>query len=198
MLERGEEMMKSALYVGLVHYPIYDKNFNVIATAITNYDLHDISRSSKTYGVKKYFIIHHVQGQLDMVHKIIGFWESPAGRKYNSYRTQAFDIVDIRPSIEAAVAAVTEAEGKRPYVVTTDARVYANTISYKDLRRKREEDNTPILLLLGTGYGMTKETMEQFDFILEPIYGAGDYNHLSVRSAAAIILDRLAGEEWWK
>lgn len=191
-------MMKSALYVGLVHYPIYDKNFNVIATAITNYDLHDISRSSKTYGVKKYFIIHHVQGQLDMVHKIIGFWESTAGRKYNSYRTQAFDIVDIRPSIEAAVAAVTEAEGKRPYVVTTDARVYANTISYKDLRRKREEDNTPILLLLGTGYGMTKETMEQFDFILEPIYGAGDYNHLSVRSAAAIILDRLAGEEWWK
>ena len=191
-------MMKSALYVGLVHYPIYDKNFNVIATAITNYDLHDISRSSKTYGVKKYFIIHHVQGQLDMVHKIIGFWESPAGRKYNSYRTQAFDIVDIRPSIEAAVAAVTEAEGKRPYVVTTDARVYANTISYKDLRRKREEDNTPILLLLGTGYGMTKETMEQFDFILEPTYGAGDYNHLSVRSAAAIILDRLAGEEWWK
>lgn len=191
-------MMKSALYVGLVHYPIYDKNFNVIATAITNYDLHDISRSSKTYGVKKYFIIHHVQGQLDMVHKIIGFWESPAGRKYNSYRTQAFDIVDIRPSIEAAVAAVTEAEGKHPYVVTTDARVYANTISYKDLRRKREEDNTPILLLLGTGYGMTKETMEQFDFILEPIYGAGDYNHLSVRSAAAIILDRLAGEEWWK
>lgn len=191
-------MMKSALYVGLVHYPIYDKNFNVIATAITNYDLHDISRSSKTYGVKKYFIIHHVQGQLDMVHKIIGFWESPAGRKYNSYRTQAFDIVDIRPSFEAAVAAVTEAEGKRPYVVTTDARVYANTISYKDLRRKREEDNTPILLLLGTGYGMTKETMEQFDFILEPIYGAGDYNHLSVRSAAAIILDRLAGEEWWK
>mgnify|MGYP002517447976 CR=1 FL=1 len=111
--------MKSALYVGLVHYPIYDKNFNVIATAITNYDLHDISRSSKTYGVKKYFIIHHVQGQLDMVHKIIDFWESPAGRKYNSYRTQAFDIVDIRPSIEAAVEAVAKAEGKRPYVVTT-------------------------------------------------------------------------------
>ena len=190
--------MKSSLYVGLVHYPIYDKNFNVIATAITNYDLHDISRSAKTYGVKKYFIIHHVPGQLDMVHKIMDFWESPAGRKYNAYRTQAFDIVDIRPSIEEAVQAVEAAEGKRPCVVTTDARTYANTISYKELRRKREEDGTPVLLLFGTGYGMTKETMEQFDYILEPIYGAGDYNHLSVRSAAAIILDRLAGEEWWK
>ena len=100
--------------------------------------------------------------------------------------------------IEAAVEAVTAAEGKRPYVVTTDARTYANTISYKELRQKREEDDTPILLLFGTGYGMTKETMEKFDFILEPIYGAGEYNHLSVRSAAAIILDRLAGEDWWK
>lgn len=191
-------MMKSPLYVGLVHYPIYDKNFNVIATAITNYDLHDISRSAKTYGVKKYFIIYHIPGQLDMVHKIMDFWESPVGRNYNGYRTQAFDIVDIRPSIEAAVEAVTAAEGKRPYVVTTDARTYANTISYKELRQKREEDDTPILLLFGTGYGMTKETMEKFDFILEPIYGAGEYNHLSVRSAAAIILDRLAGEDWWK
>jgi hypothetical protein len=190
--------MKSPLYVGLVHYPIYDKNFDVIATAITNYDLHDISRSAHTYGVKNYFIIHHVEAQLDMVHKIIDFWRSPVGRKYNSFRTEAFDIVQIQPSIEAAIEAVEKAEGKRPYVVTTDARTYANTISYKALRQKREEEDRPILLLLGTGYGMTKETMEKFDYILEPIYGAGEYNHLSVRSAAAIILDRLAGEAWWE
>ena len=47
--------MKVPLYVGLVHYPMYDKNFNIVATAVTNYDLHDISRSSKTFGVKRYF-----------------------------------------------------------------------------------------------------------------------------------------------
>lgn len=70
-----------------------------------------------------------------MVRKIMGFWESDTGRNYNGYRTQAFDIVDIRPSIGAAVAAVTEAEGKKPYVVTTDARTYSNTISYKALRQ---------------------------------------------------------------
>ena len=92
----------------------------------------------------------------------MGFWESDTGRNYNGYRTQAFDIVDIRPSIGAAVAAVTEAEGKKPYVVTTDARTYSNTISYKALRQKREEEDMPILLLFGTGYGMTKETMEKF------------------------------------
>ena len=93
---------------------------------------------------------------------------------------------------------MTRIEGKRPYIVTTDARTYANTISYKELRRRRDTDDTPILLLFGTGYGMTSETMEKFDYILEPIYGAGEYNHLSVRSAAAIIFDRLAGEAWWQ
>lgn len=128
----------------------------------------------------------------------MGFWRGDVGKNYNSYRTEAFDIVDIQPSIEAAVDAVTRIEGKRPYIVTTDARTYANTISYKELRRRRDTDDTPILLLFGTGYGMTSETMEKFDYILEPIYGAGEYNHLSVRSAAAIIFDRLAGEAWWQ
>ena len=93
---------------------------------------------------------------------------------------------------------ITCEEGVRPYVVTTDARTYAQSISYKDLRKRRETDGRPILVLLGTGYGMTKEVMEEFDFILEPIHGTGTYNHLSVRSAAAIILDRLAGSSWWE
>ena len=83
-------------------------------------------------------------------------------------------------------------------MVTTDARTYADTISYKDLRALGETGGRPILLLFGTGYGMTGEMMKKFDYILEPVYGPGEYNHLSVRSAVAIILDRLAGEAWWK
>lgn len=133
-----------------------------------------------------------------MIRKIMQFWESPVGKAYNAYRTQAFDIVDIQDSIAAAIESVTNREGLRPYVVTTDARTYANTISYKELRKRRETDCRPVLLLLGTGYGMTQEIMEAFDFILEPIRGYTTYNHLSVRSAAAIILDRLAGAAWWE
>lgn len=190
--------MSAPLYVGLVHYPVYDKNFNIVATAVTNYDLHDISRTSKTFGVRKYFLIHHVAGQLDMIHKILSFWRSKVGRNYNVYRTEAFDIVETQPSVERVIEKITETEGVRPYVVTTDARTYANTVSYKELRLKRECGNRPVLLLFGTGYGMTRDMMEQFDFILEPIHGTGEYNHLSVRSAVAVILDRLAGEAWWQ
>lgn len=65
------------------------------------------------------------------------------------------------------------------------------------MRRKIHSEDTPIFILFGTGFGMTKEMMKKFDYIVEPIYGAGTYNHLCVRSAVAIILDRLLGEPWW-
>ena len=44
------------VYIGLIHYPIYNKHMEVVTTALTNYDLHDIARTAKTYDVKKYFI----------------------------------------------------------------------------------------------------------------------------------------------
>jgi len=34
--------MASNLYLGLVHHPIYDKRKNIVATAVTNLDIHDI------------------------------------------------------------------------------------------------------------------------------------------------------------
>jgi hypothetical protein len=51
----------------------------------------------------------------------------------------------------------------------------------------------PVLLLFGTGWGLTEEVLAAADRRLEPIQGAGDFNHLSVRAACAITLDRLLG-----
>ena len=81
--------------------------------------------------------------------------------------------------------------------ITTDARQYDNTVSYGFVRNLLKEGSQPILLLFGTGFGIEKTVMSSFDYILEPIYGTCDYNHLCVRSAAAIIIDRIAGEQWW-
>ncbi len=50
------------------------------------------------------------------------------------------------------------------------------------------------LILFGTAWGIAKEVIEQADYILAPIQGNSNYNHLSVRSAAAIVLDRLLGD----
>ena len=51
----------------------------------------------------------------------------------------------------------------------------------------------PFLLILGTGWGLTEAIFSRSDYILEAIEGSTDYNHLSVRSAAAIVFDRLLG-----
>ncbi|MBP2653155.1 MAG: hypothetical protein H6Q73_724 [Firmicutes bacterium] len=185
------------VYLGLVHYPIYNKNNDIIATAITNFDVHDISRTARTYSLKRYYIIHPLDSQANLVREMIGYWREGFGGEYNPDRKEALSILDIAPDIASVVASITAEEGIAPIIVTTDARKYANTVSYQCLRNLLETGNRPCLVLFGTGYGMEQELMAGFDFILEPIYGPGDYNHLPVRSAVAIILDRLLGEKWW-
>lgn len=186
------------LYVGLVHYPIYNKRMQVIASAVTNFDIHDISRTCRTYDVKRYYIIHPLEVQKNIIRKIIGYWQDGYGKIYNPDRADALECVCWQESIAAAAADIEQRTGKRPYIVTTDARIYPNTVSYSFMRRQLHEGDKPILLLFGTGFGIEAEVMKSFDYILEPVYGSCDYNHLCVRSAAAIILDRLAGEAWWQ
>lgn len=188
----------AALYIGLVHYPIYNKREEIVTTAITNFDIHDIARTARTYGVKQYFVIHHIDSQINLTKEIIGHWQTGFGSQYNPDRREAFRILEFAPSIEQAVAAVTQQEGMAPHIVTTDARKYSNTISYSAMRQLIAQGDRPVLLLFGTGWGIEKSVMEKFDYILEPIYGPSDYNHLPVRSAVAIILDRIMGETWWQ
>lgn len=77
--------------------------------------------------------------------------------------------------------------------MTTCARVQQNTIEYDQLRRHIDEGRK-VLILLGTAWGLAPQVIEEAACTLPPIIGCGDYNHLSVRSAAAIILDRLLGK----
>ena len=185
------------LYIGLVHYPIMNKHKDVITTAITNYDIHDIARASITYDVSKYFIIHNIPAQRELAATIMSHWKTGFGSTYNPDRKYAFSGVELVNSIRSAIEKIVELEGQKPIIATTDARTYDNTVSYAWMRGTIENGDRPVLVLFGTGYGMTKETMEDFDYILEPVYGHGQYNHLSVRSAVSIILDRLRGEAWW-
>ena len=183
----------SNLYLGLVHYPVYNKHMQVIATAITNFDIHDIARTAITYDVKNYFLIHPLEVQAEMIKKITDYWQNGYGKVYNPDRNEALERVRYMPSIEEAINAIEKLEGKKPLTLTTDARTYPNTVKFSYIRDLLEKGDTPIFLLLGTGFGLEKETMASFDYILEPIYGVGPYNHLCVRSAAAIMLDRLRG-----
>lgn len=187
----------SSIYLGLLHYPIYNRNGDIITTAVTNFDIHDIARTSRTYGLKKYFIINPLQSQLDLAAEILEYWQNGAGAKYNTDRKEAFHILQTVPDLDDAIHLISDAEGQRPIIVTTDARNYGNSVSYRKLRQQIEMAENPLLLLFGTGWGIEKSLVNSFDYLLEPIYGCSDYNHLPVRAAVAIILDRLLGEAWW-
>jgi len=182
------------LYVALIHHPVIDKNGETIASAVTNLDLHDIARVCRTYGVKGYYVITPLKDQMVLVNRILGHWITGVGRTYNPNRQQALELVRVKATVAEMIGEITEAEGLRPKTVATTARRRAGSLSYRRLREMLV-DVAPIVLAFGTAWGLSDTFMADADFILDPLTGAGTYNHLSVRSAVSIILDRMLGKK---
>ena len=190
---RRAEVQLFRLFVALLHYPVYNKKKQVINTSLTNLDLHDIARAACTFGVSGYHIIQPLPQQRELIQNLLDHWRNGFGADYNPHRKAALDIVSLSPSLEETVAAITTAYGPLKRIATS-ARDAEGIIGYREMRKTMENEGGNYLLLLGTGWGLTEEEMHTADFRLRPIYGTADYNHLSVRSAASIILDRLLGE----
>ena len=180
------------IYVALTHYPVVNKRGDIIASALTNLDLHDIARAAKTYGVKSFYIVTPLSDQKALANKIIAHWAAGAGAVYNPDRRSALELIKVKDSIEDVAEDIKGIENSYPKTVTTCARKYPASIGYAEFRDVIE-DGIPHLLIFGTAWGLAESVISAADFVLEPITGATGYNHLSVRSAAAIILDRLLG-----
>ena len=177
----------------LIHYPVVNKNGDVIASAVTNLDMHDIARAGRTYGVRSFYIVTPVRDQLELVDKIVSHWVSGAGAAYNPERREALSIIRVQESFEAALADIASEGNGYPKTIVTSAQKQTNSIGMNELRDMIGKGR-PYVLVLGTAWGLTTDFMNQADYILEPISGSAEYNHLSVRSAAAIMLDRLLGK----
>lgn len=179
--------------IGLLHHPIYDRQKNIVATNVTNLDVHDIARAARVYGVEKYYIIHPMQEQLMFVSRMLEHWRIGDGARFNPMRRTALTMVETAPSLEAAL----KDWGQDSEVVATHARRLegVSAITFRELRERVARPEGKLFLLFGTGFGMTEEVMRGCTYLLEPIRGASpdDYRHLSVRSAVSICLDRLLG-----
>lgn len=190
-------MRKSSVYIALLHYPMYNKNMDIITTSVTNLDLHDISRVARTYDVDGFFVVHPAPNQHKLIQDIVSYWQEGYGGTYNSDRKEAFDILRTVNTLEEVKASIQKETGQEVITVSTDARLYPNTVSFRTLKDKIYEEEGVFLILFGTGWGITKEVIQDCNYILEPIEKDRVYNHLSVRSAVSIILDRLLGEFWF-
>ena len=169
-----------------------NKNGDVIASAVTNLDLHDIARTARTYGVKSFYVVTPLEDQITLVNQLISHWISGAGAVYNPKRRQALELIRIKKDLEAVISDISALPGSTgvPRTVVTSAATKRAVVSFSGLRRMLH-DGFPYLLVFGTAWGLAETLTASADFALAPIQGATRYNHLSVRSAAAIILDRL-------
>jgi hypothetical protein len=173
------------LSIALLHYPCMDKNGAEVTTAITNLDLHDLARVCLTYGIDKLYIVHPYQVQRDFAEKIMAHWRTGYGGRYNPLRKKAFEVVRLAESIDEIKA------DDNPLIVVTSARGLNNAISWADLKVRINKDK--VCLVFGTGWGLADRFLEKADAIVEPIDAGTGYNHLSVRSAVSIAIDRLLG-----
>jgi len=179
--------------IALVHHPVLDRNRQVVASAVTNLDIHDIARAARTFGLSRYFIVTPVTDQQQLVERVRNHWLTGWGADYNPKRRQALELIQVVPELAAAIAAMTEQFGQPPLVVVTGARNEGDRMTCPELVRQLEAIERPCLLVFGTGWGLTDEVFKSADVALAAISGASDYNHLSVRSAVSIYLDRLFG-----
>jgi hypothetical protein len=181
------------LSIALIHYPVYDKNRKIVTTAITNLDLHDIARAARTYGLYKYFVITPLEEQKNLAVRIANHWRNGWGSTYNPKRKEALDLISVSHKLADAVENLENESGNKVKLIATGAKGHLANISFSDMANLLEDENYSYLLIFGTGWGLTDEILANADYVLEPIRGAGEYNHLSVRSAVAITLDRLTG-----
>jgi hypothetical protein len=177
--------------IALVHFPVYNKTGSIVATSLTNLDIHDIARSARTYGAAPYFIVHAVPEMQDFAREVVAYWSDGFGAEYNVTRKEALSLIRVVPDLGEAEKQLTALWGRPPKFVVTSARRFPFTLTYEELRRKVEQEDEAVCLLFGTGYGLVDEIVLECDYILEPLVGPTDWNHLCVRAAASIILDRL-------
>jgi hypothetical protein len=185
----------SRVALALVHHPILDRGGGVVTTAITNLDLHDMARSARTYGVGDLFVVHPIEAQRLLAQRIQQHWVEGSGRRRIPDRGEAMDVLRVVPALEDVYEALGGRAAIEVWTTAASARG-GDVTTYAAARARMADVARPVLILFGTGWGLTGELVASADVRLEPIRARAEtgYNHLSVRAACAITLDRLRGQ----
>ena len=184
----------SELSLALVHHPVLDRQGGVVTTAITNLDLHDLARSGRTYGASAVFVVHPIEAQRQLAERVQEHWVEGSGKRRIPDRAVAMDLLRVVASLDEAYQALGGRAAIEVWTTAASARAGA-VITYPEARDRLARSEKPVLILFGTGWGLSGAVVAGADARIEPIRAAAEtgYNHLSVRAACAITLDRLRG-----
>jgi hypothetical protein len=182
------------LAIALVHWPVLGAQGEIVTSAITNLDVHDLARSARTYGCSDYFLVHPIGAQRELVERICTHWREGSSGKRIPDRKTALALVRTVESLDAACAALGGRENVEVWV-TAARSVSGAPMTTGEARARLEGEGKPVLILFGTAWGLAKDVVAGADGVIAPIKAAEEsgFNHLSVRAACAILLDRLRG-----
>ncbi len=194
LAKAGTAPLHARTHVALVHHPVVDRTGAVVTTALTNFDIHDLARSAMTYGCAGYHIVTPVTSQRDKAMHVASMWMED---QHGAHRAQALQLVRTAASIDEVIAQLAADSGHAPVVVATSARdgafPAATRCTAQALAAEQALSPAPLLVLFGTGWGLAEPLIPAVSRVLAPIDAGTGWNHLSVRSAVAITLDRLLG-----
>lgn len=183
--------MLRPMAIALVHHPVLDRRGDIVTSAVTNLDIHDLARLATSYGLNRYYLVTPAREQQQLVGRIVSHWREGFGAAYNQDRCRALNLIKTVDSLDEAVGDWRECAGQDGLPVLTGAR-HRQGLGYRAARNLARQ--LPLMLVLGTGHGLAPQLYGNGWPELAPVRG-GCYNHLSVRTAAAIMLDRLVGEQ---
>lgn len=182
----------SNVAIAIIHHPVIDKRGDLISTSITNLELHDAARCCMTFGVDLCYIVTPLPRQRGIAERLMDHWLQGYGLQYNPDRAKALRTVRLVDTLEAVTG---ELGGlAEPVIIGTSSHPRSLTIGYGELRSRIQREPGPFLILFGTAWGLPDSITDRCERMLMPIRGEGDYNHLSLRVAIGIVLDRLLGE----
>lgn len=178
----------------LIHYPVVDRRGETVTAAITNIDVHDLSRSAYTYGLCALYLVHPIAAQRELAARIRAHWVHGSGAKRIPDRKPPLEQLMVVCDLEAALQHLSGDDGDVE-LWTTSARPASNALTHDEARERLATPGPPVLLAFGTSWGLASSVHERASCHLAPIESprSDSYNHLSVRAAAAILFDRLVG-----
>ncbi|MBT9558330.1 MAG: RNA methyltransferase [Myxococcales bacterium] len=177
--------------VALVHHPVRDRNEQEIAASVDWVDFFDAGRVTLVYGVNPLYVVHPVESQKALVERLITHGTKDDRTSETRGR---FDHAVIVDSLDECLAHAEGVLGGRPLVVATTARRLGGQRPYAQVRASIDRGE-PVLLLFGKASGLSDSVFERSDAVLEPLSGGTGFDHLPVRGAFAIVLDRLLASD---
>ena len=184
-----------ALCLGLCHHPVQNKAGETITVSLTNLDVHDMSRVSRSYDLGGAYVLTPLNDQQRLARTLLRHWVEGPGGAANPDRAEAMSRITVLDGLDAAARDIEERTGQRPRVVATSARferARSPLVGLDTVRGWLGEG--PVFLVFGTGSGLAPEVLDAADARLAPIRFLAGYNHLPVRAALGITVDRLLGD----